>query len=154
MKNEKEYETEILTRLQEENLEDELNLLSLNLNGRNTLRGILVFAMEDYWRFLINGITKSSSFLNTTTLQKMENKMREKIGQINEHFQKKPEDFEDYQTYYQSQKIEITNQEIDDKIYAMNKEFYQLLQKFLETSLVEKIIKTEYLEQNLSNIKN
>lgn len=150
LQNEKEYETEILTKLKEDNLENELNLLSLNLNRQNTFRGILAFAMEDYWQFLINGITKSSSFLNAITLQKMENKMREKIGQINEHFQTKSQDFDDYATYYQSQKIEITNQEVDDKIYVMNKEFYQLLQKFLENSMVEKIIKTEYLTQNLS----
>lgn len=131
----------------ENNLEVELNSLSLELNRQNTFRGILAFTMRDYYRYLLSGIINLN--LSPIILQTLQDQMRQKIGEINTHFQKKPSDFDDYSTYYQSQDLELTNQEVDAQIKEVVIKFYEMLQKFLENEKVEEIIRKEYLGQKL-----
>lgn len=116
------------------------------------LRGALALAYENFNVTLLKMMKNGINLEKNEFLDKLKIETMVEIGKINEEFQKNPQNFDNYTTYFKNYRSELQFVDEYEPIAKMRERMYLLIEEVMSDDLMEKLAR-QMLAENKNLVK-
>lgn len=147
VRHDKEKSEQVLAELEEPKFQEIMQQMAELFTRGQVLRGALALAYENLNVTLLKMMKNGINLEKNEFLEKLKIETMVEIGKINEEFQKNPQNFDNYTTYFKTYRSELQLVDEYEPVARMRERMYLLIEEVMSDDLMEKLARQMLAEK-------